>query len=209
MAASVGDIYQVYVNYTTTEGIVQNTFGFTCIQNVAGDAQVNLGAAFQTALVKNTSGGLLYGANNGLATTNLDVVDVKPGSLATYRRTYSSVAGSASTEMLPIQCSVVLTLQTALKGRSYRGRVYLSGLDTGSVDGSLINAAGQAIYATIGTQLLAVFGPAGSNADWRLAVISRFLNGVERPFPVATQVQTIAISTVVRTQRRRVRGVGS
>lgn len=209
MGAVLGDIYAVSVIYNLPGGIAQTNYGFQCIATVAGEAQQALGAAFQTALLKNTSGGLLHGTHNSVSSSRLWVTDVKPGELATYIRTYSAVAGDeASGEALPPQCAAVLSLRTALKGRSYRGRVYLPGMGEVSQSGGTWIAAQQAKYATIAAQLLAVFGPSGTNTDWRLAVISRWLNKVERATPVAVEVNAISADNLVRTQRRRVVGVG-
>jgi hypothetical protein len=210
MAATIGDIYAVSVIFSQPGGTAQCNFGFECVTNVAGDAQANLGAAFQTAMIKNTSGGLLNEVYSTTTTSRLEVEDVKPGTLATYVRTYSPVAGSAvSGESAPPQCAVVLSMRTALKGRSYRGRVYIPGLAETSQNAGQIASAGIAAYAAMATQLLAVFGPAGSNGDWRLAVISRYANKLKRLQPVATQVTSITADQTIRTQRRRVLGVGS
>lgn len=209
MSATIGDIYEVNFNLAQPGGVAQNNFGFECVTNVAGDAQANLGAAFQTALVKNTSGGLLYGVSSQFSSTNLHVQDVKPGSLATYIRTYSTVSGSNLTDPLPPQDAVCYSLRTALKGRSYRGRFYLAGVPKENTAGGTLTAGAITVYTTILTQLLAVFGPAGSNGDWRLCVISRYHNGIKRPSPVSTQVTSGSMDSVIRTQRRRVSGVGS
>lgn len=209
MSAVIGDIYEVSVLYTGTGSTFQNNFGFVCVTNVAGDAQANLASAFRTAMIKNTSGGLLYYRANDLTVTTITVADVKPGTAATYESTAAGVTGSETGEPLPWQIAVCYSLRTALKGRSYHGRIYLPGVCVDAVDTDTLNASSITAHTTIATQLLAVFGPSGSNGDWRLAVISRFLNHVERVTPVATEVTSISIDPIVRTQRRRVSGVGT
>lgn len=208
MAATIGDIYEVNVNYAGPGGLAQNNFGFECVTNVAGDAQANLGAAFQTALVKSASGGLMYAMANSWQSTNLHVQDVKPGTLATYIRSYTAVVGRLAAESLPPQCCSVLSLRTALKGRSYRGRIYLPGLPETYDTAGALTATAVTDIGTIITNLLGVFGPAGTNGDWRLGVISRYLNKVKRAVPVITQVTSASLDAYVMSQRRRVAGVG-
>lgn len=208
MAANQGDVYQVSVRYLGTGGFSFNGFGFVAAQAVAGDAQLDLGAAFQTAMIKSSSGGLLYGMNSSYGSTRLEVADIVPGVLATYERSYANVPGSDASDSLPPQCAVVFSLGTALKGRSYRGRFYLPGVCEGSTLAGALTAAATTNYLTISAQLLAVFGPSGSNANWRLAVISRYLNGVERVTPVGTPVTSVTLNTTIYTQRRRVAGYG-
>lgn len=210
MAATIGDIYQVSIIYALPSGGAQVNLGFECVTNVAGDAQANLGAAVQTALVKNTSGGLFYTVCDDASSQRLEVEDVKPGTLATYIRTYAAVAGSeAASEITPPQCAVLMSLRTALKGRSYRGRMYLPGVPESGQNAGTLGASFKTAMDTIPANLLAVFGPAGTNGDWRLGIISRYLNGVKRAVPVITQVTSATIDGTVRTQRRRVVGVGS
>lgn len=203
MAATAGDIREVHVNYLIPSGRAQNNFGFLARQNVAGNDQDDLAQAFKTALIKNTSGGLLYGMANDCSCSALQVDDVTPGTLARYELAFSAVAGSSAQADLPPQCAVLFSMKTALKGRSYRGRFYVPGaVQTDETDGIL---SGTAVtnYTTILTQLLAVFGPSGSNANWQLAVISRFHLGQKRALPVATAVTAISLDPIIATQRGR------
>lgn len=209
MAASIGDIYEAQVIYNSPWGVLQNNFGFVAIASVAGDAQADLANAFKTALVKNTSGGLLYPVVDDVYCAEVDVEDVKPGTLATYLLTFSAIAGYLSADPLPPQTSAVLSHRTALKGRSYRGRTYLPPASEDFQAGGTWTGTAITAFSTVATQLLAVFGPSGSNTNWRFAVISRYLNGVLRAAPIATQVTSISVDTRVLSQRRRVLGVGS
>lgn len=203
MAAVIGDIREVRVNYTIPRGRAQNNFGFECVTNVAGADQAALATAFRTAMVKATSGGLLYGMANDCSCDSLWVDDVKPGTAARYIDASAVVAGSSAQADLPPQCAVLYSMKTALKGRSYRGRFYLPGpVQTDETDGAW-SAGAITAYTTILTQLLAVFGPSGSNGDWRLAVVSRFANKQKRTVPVSTQVTSISLDPLVATQRPR------
>lgn len=209
MAANAGDIYGVRVFYSGPGGVYENGLSFLARQAVAGDAQLDLANAFTTAMIKNTNGGLLYAMANSVSTNHLQVEDIKPGTVATYEHTYSTVSGRLAAEALPAQCAVVMTLATLVKGRSYRGRIYLPGLPETYDTAGALTATAIADITTIETNLLAVFGPAGSNANWQLCVVSRYLNKIKRATPVGTAVASLSFDTIVRTQRRRVLGVGN
>lgn len=209
MAASSGDIYAVRVQYSGPGGISENGLAFAARQAVAGDAQLDLANAFRTALIKNTSGGLLYGMTTNFSCTTIRVEDVKPGTLATFEQSAAAVAGNDAGQALPPQNAVVITLYTAVKGRSYRGRIYLPGVSENAWDGSAMVGAILTNYLTIPTQLLAVFGPSGSNANWQLVVVSRYLNKIKRATPVGTAVTSAVVDPIIHTQRRRVLGVGT
>jgi hypothetical protein len=47
-----------------------------------------------------------------------------------------SLAGTSTSDALPPQCAVCVTLLTGRPGRSYRGRQYLGGFAVGAVDGN-------------------------------------------------------------------------
>lgn len=85
--------------------------------------------------------------------------------------TGASVPGTGTGDPMPRAAAVVATLRTALAGRSYRGRVFFTGLNEGQNDSvSTISAAAQtavvAFVNAIGTALtaqglsLAVLSPA-------------------------------------------------
>jgi len=203
MTASISDIFEVAVKYSGPGGTQYNTFGFSAKANVAGDAMTDLASAFKTAMVKNTSGGLLYGMAGDMSTSSLQVEDVKPGVAATLDYTYASVAGSSVQANMPPQCAILFSVKTTLKGRSFRGRFYLpGGVQTDETDG-LLSAGAITNYTTIATQLMAVFGPSGSNANWQFGVISRYHNNIKRAVPVWTDASSIALDPVIATQRRR------
>lgn len=209
MSATTGDLRSVHVIYAGPTGGYVNSFGFAARQPVAGDDLADLASAFRTALVKNTSGGLLYGANSGVSVTTIRVEDVKPGTVATYESVAAAVTGASATEMLPPQAAIVFTFSTLTKGRSYRGRIYLPGATEENAGAGTLTGAAVTLYSTIGVNLLAIFGPSGSNANWQHVVISRYANHVKRATPVGTAVTSITLDPVLQTQRRRVLGVGA
>src|SRR4029453_13582565 len=138
--SDVGDITQIIVRYLSDTGIKVNTFGFICVTNVANGLS-NLESAFRTAMIKNTSGGLLYAVSSFYSVDSLLVEDVKPGTAASYESSFTAVSGADTGDPLPPQCASVFSLRTGLKGRSYRGRFFLPATsETNQANGAVIGA---------------------------------------------------------------------
>lgn len=205
--AVVGDLALVSLKYSGPAGELVNTFGFEAI-NVAGTL-ANLASAFQTAVVKASSGGILNGAANTISSSELHVADVVPGTSAGYDYTYGPIAGGdASSEELPPQVTAVVTWRTALAGRSYRGRTFLPTTAEQNQDSGVLGATYTGYVNAFITQMLAVFGPTGSDTNWQFVVISRFNNGSPRATPIGTPVTSGLLRPRLYTQRRRVFGHG-
>lgn len=201
---TTGDIAELDVlfrNFTTKTIQSECTFGFKAIS--VGATFANLASAFKTALVKSTSGGLLERMDEDLESGELLVRDVVPGTAATLTSTYTGVQGAISGEECPPQSAFLLSWTTALRGKSFRGRTYLPGVgETQQTAGAVAGAAQTALQAVV-TQMLAVFGPGGSDTNWQFVIISRFHNKVPRVPPIATPVTAGSVSATVATQRRR------
>lgn len=207
MVGQAGDLAELVVHYDRGGERYENVFGFKALQDTSTLAQ--LATAFKTALVKNTSGGLLFNMLNTVTSSSLSVRDVAPGTAAGYDYAYTAVAGgTTSTDMLPPQAAAVISWRTALAGRSYRGRTYLPGMVESNQAAGLWTATVITGCEAIVTQMLAVFGPSGTDTNWQFCIISRYLNGAKRGTPVGTNVISGLSTTVVYTQRRRTIGRG-
>lgn len=109
----------------------------------------------------------------------------------------------------PNQVAAIITWRTALAGRAYRGRTYLPGISTGHlIDGQLNSTYLSGLNGFI-IAMMGAFGPSGSSTNFQLVVISRWLNKVERPNPIGTQVTAGVPRSIPGTQRRRRIGVGA
>lgn len=115
------------------------------------------------------------------------------------------VAGSVTGSAYPAGTCICCTLRTGLRGRSFRGRSYISGLpvtvrqDDGNATvafiGNLINAL--AALKTVIT---------GLGAIW--VVVSKYTNKVPRAAGLCTPVTAIAADQSFDSQRRRLVGRG-
>lgn len=114
-------------------------------------------------------------------------------------------AGGVSSASVPNGSAVCITKRTDLRGRSYRGRMYLPGWPTTKVDSpTTINGAWLAELV-------------GNFADWLVpslfegftaGVLSYFFNGAQRSTPEFTPISAISADTSIDSQRRRLLGRG-
>lgn len=109
-------------------------------------------------------------------------------------------AGTGGASALPTNSCLVVSLRTALRGRSYRGRIYVPGLLGSSV-------VGETAYDTTAIgYLLSWFGQllTPSNvANFIWIVASHFANKAPRVTAVKTPVSTVIADTYLDSQRRR------
>lgn len=112
----------------------------------------------------------------------------------------SSRPGENVGEPLPPLLAVVVTLTTQKRGRSYRGRVYLSG----HTEDELENGAWTSTLVTAAEDFIAAIEVAAENLGWTFGVRSGQLDGVLRPAAIITPVTGREVrSPLPGTQRRR------
>ena len=147
----------------------------------------------------------------GQQSENLTLVSIKATDLtsqdgATFEYTTDlPQPGSAAGEMLPFNCALVLSLKTAKRGRSYRGRVYVPGLVETQQASSIWTAGTLTAFQSWYTywDYLDVSGE-----PYALGVVSRFHNGAPRTTGVFENVTSVVVNNVVGSQRRRLPGRG-
>lgn len=112
------------------------------------------------------------------------------------------VAGSASGDPLPLASSVVVTLRTALAGRSYRGRVYLPGAtEANNTSTGTISTAAQLAADDFITRLDAV---TLQGTECVLAIRSAIADKEARDPAIVTPVTSHTVRDAVwDVQRRR------
>ena len=164
--------------------------------------------------IANTLGTAILGrfTSSGLAalmatTTSLLAVglrDIRTANLPEFVSVAAAVPGTGSGDPLPNQLAAVVTLRTALAGKSYRGRAYFSGAIEAENDGTGKIAAGlNTALVTFMTNVQTDLASSGIT----LAVISR--PRAAPPFPVAWPGAVTPVTAIVTrdtewdTQRRR------
>lgn len=109
--------------------------------------------------------------------------------------TGAPVTGSDATESLPSSTACVVTLRTAIRSRSGRGRIFLAGMTTGALDNAgKFTAAFEATADNLVTHLVS---DAGITAIAALSVASKKL----ADYNIVTA--HLVRSGIVRSQRRR------
>lgn len=116
------------------------------------------------------------------------------------------IAGTRSTNILPSNVTLAFTRRTALRGRSFRGRIYWPGLCESDVTQ---NTVASALVAQIVNALLAMNVVTTTLGNWEQVVVSRVSNGVERATGLATPVTTWGSDGIVDSMRRRLPGRGA
>lgn len=123
-------------------------------------------------------------------------------------------AGTLSTngQLLPTFNAAVVSVRTALSGRTRRGRFFLGGLREDYSSGNVLDPNYVARVQSYVNALMSAFGPSGSVADWRLVVHSRKLAATVPPIPCqdsSTQVTGMIVRPNHGTMRSRKLGSGN
>lgn len=152
-------------------------------------------------LVSRLNNTLLDPLASSVTLTNVIVVDGRTEGAPQVIRP-SGATGNTGGDSVPLNLAVCITLRTPLRGRSYRGRVYIAGWTEGDMAGNgwspaTVNSALDIVSAVI---------DGAAQVGWQLGVRSGQLNNVLRAQAVVTPViNHLSRSGVVTTQRRRVR----
>lgn len=132
-------------------------------------------------------------------------LSVDGGATAFANATPPGTGGSAGDGM-PGGTAFVVTLKTALSGRSYRGRKFIFGLNRSQVSGNELLAGYAGSFVEAFNDLIDVL----TAVSKLLVVVSRVLDGIDRIVAVTTPVTTAAYSDLeIDSQRRRLTGRGA
>lgn len=109
--------------------------------------------------------------------------------------------GTASFDVVPINTAVVVTLRTATRGRTGRGRSYIAGYSEGGIEDGEWNATTLAQALNLVLDIKAAIESAG----WTMVIRSIQTDGIENNPAVTRPVTQVAVrGGKVGTQRRRV-----
>lgn len=141
-----------------------------------------------------------------IALTSIKVTDLSSESGAVWEAVQDPpIAGTAQGgEILPLNVSVVIKWITAQRGRSFRGRTYVPGLDSSVVTGNHIDQ----VLRTAVISAASVLWTAVRNLTYDLAVVSYCNGKAWRTNAVVTPIVSWAVDTTIDSQRRRLPGRG-
>jgi hypothetical protein len=136
-----------------------------------------------------------------------------------------TLTGAGTSQPLPPQTAVVFTWLTGQAGRSKRGRSYFAGAMIGDLTLGLWAATTVTNWTTVGTGIMGLYGPTGTDTLWQLMQWSETIAfgcragtthphdqvrfTAPSPSTAATAITSFKVRNVPYTQRRRVTGVGA
>lgn len=146
-----------------------------------------------------------------LQPTTLSLVEIRCLDLSAANAEYFNytgglpLAGTNASPSMPNNCALVLTKRTAMRGRSFRGRIYHPGLidayvTASRVNNDAVNGLVTAYTNLLGLQLLL--------DEALMVVVSRYNGGAPRAEGIASLVSHLTSDGVVDSQRRRLPGRG-
>lgn len=109
------------------------------------------------------------------------------------------IQGENANDSSPVNVAMCLHLFTGMIGRSYKGKMYQSGVVEGDVTGNDITSAFQIAAQTAAEEMLAIF-PAH---DWEPVVVSRIQDQTVIDPAVATTVTILFVDNKVHDMGRR------
>lgn len=193
---------RVALEFTLNSQAIVNTLWFEA--GIEFDAAKLLDLAQAVAAWAATS--LLPNLAAPIALFNVNATGQASGSEPSVDYTLPSpVFGSVAQPTVPPQVASVVTFQTPLRGRSFRGRNYVGGIPTTSqaAPGVLTAGAQGAIAAAY-----AALTDVEVAEDVTHVVVSHFAAGSPRAAGVTTPVTTYRVDAPMDTQRRRSVGRG-
>lgn len=114
-------------------------------------------------------------------------------------------AGTVASASVPNNVALVTTFQTALRGRSYRGRAYFPGIPRVNLQDSVTIEPAEAADINAEWALL----PTALSADWQHVVVSYQNNNAMRSTAARTPVIAYRTEQYLDSQRRRLANRGA
>lgn len=187
---------EMIANFTLTGIPVVITDGFYFLTGAAAvtDGQ-DLADELELALIASFMGA----ASNQLIFDNLKVNELSSPTSWTATNS-TAVVGSVAADPVANQAAMVVTFNTAFRGRSFRGRNYIPGLPVAAQDSGLFWKAAsvasiQSVYEGMSAAVYAI--------GWQHAVLSRYTAGAPRVLGVATDILSYDAKLLIGTQRGR------
>lgn len=115
-------------------------------------------------------------------------------------------AGTVGSQSLPGNCAFCVSLRSAFRGRSSRGRIFIAGLPESSTSLGRVDAGLAAEYVAA---IEAMRELEDDPNPWSLMIVSKRHNNAWRTEAAQFQVQAVTmVDTVIDSQRRRLIGRG-
>lgn len=166
---------------------------------VTGSATYTDGLALANAIDAWVTASLVPAVTPNVTFTNI-IVDDLTSSSGWQASVVNGMIGTHSGIPVQSQVSMVVTVNTAKRGRSYRGRTYFPGLPTVE----LFDSKSWSTGATTGWDtIVGTWDTALNTAGWTWVVLSRIQDKVPLTLGIATPVTGWRANAKLGTQRRR------
>jgi hypothetical protein len=200
---------QVRIYYSQTAVRFINAVG--AIGSPASNVNQALADALDAAIKSAfTSSGFAATVATALTLTQIGIRSLNAANLAEFLGTGAAVPGTGTGDPLSRSTSGVVTLRTALAGKSYRGRLYMPPQTEANNDtfGNQATAAGTAMNAYV-TGIRNALAASGLTCAILSPALPERLNSAGQTLPAKPGFATAVVSNQVRnsnwgTQRRRV-----
>jgi hypothetical protein len=197
------NVAQVEIVQSLDGQIIENTLYFQASATLTFELMGELA----TAIVDWWTTEMAPGLSESLTLTSVVVTDLTTNtSPAILIPVVPAVPGEGTSPALPNNVTLCISFRTQFRGRSARGRNYISGLQENQVILSHFDA-GVADFFTAAYQQLQGAGDFVAGLQW--VVLSRFTNGDERTTALARPITAVTVvDNNVDSQRRRLPGRG-
>lgn len=192
---------RLHFNWGTQQ--IENSLYFQGSAGVTPALATSLG----TALVSWWSTNFRANTSNLMALNNINITDLTAeNSFVVVHQTGLPLVGQDTAEALPFNCAFCVSLRSANRGRSGRGRNYIAGLTETKQAASVIDA-------TLRTNIVAAYnllvGAGTFVPGLQLVIVSRFHLGLPRAAALVQPVTTVlSVDSTMDSQRRRLPGRG-
>ena len=145
-------------------------------------------------------------AHDGVSLTKIVLKDMgsQTGPAIEYSVGLPSAGAYATGDNMPLNVTAAISFGTALRGRSYRGRVYQIGLTSSMVVNNQLNSTYRAALIAGYAALVAAVAIASQS----MVVVSKFSNKAPRAIGVHTSITSVNVDVNLDSQRRRLTGRG-
>lgn len=199
----VSDCVEAQIRMTLGGEQIENTLWF---KNLAAPNEPNL-VGLGNALLAWWAAHYALQLSSDLTLREIYLVDWNTvnGAVHTAPAPAPAPAGVLGEPSLPNNCALCISFRTGFRGRSFRGRNYVSGLSEARVTGNTVSSG-------VVDSLVAAYNglnAAVEDSGFNHVVVTRFHLGTPRNPGIGTEVQScIAVDNTVDSQRRRLPGRG-
>jgi hypothetical protein len=205
-----GDLYRATIEGKFNAEPVMIGLGFRSQSeepDFAHDSEALAIALATTLGLDAPGGGYMSPLSAGYTVNGIRIQDLDPGTSAGAFYVFSDTGGNVTEDALPSNDALCVTWRDGLKGKSHRGRSYLTGFAEDAQSGSYWIGEIQS-WAVVGFAgaLMDAFGP-GAAGSYVLVLVHEVSGGVRLTPPTSDPIVSYNVHNEVRSLRRRAVGV--